>query len=151
MMKYLGLADSTFWLKLPPLSLCNSIHIILTTTNHMYCNCLFHFNFKFYIKLTLKQPVVFMFHPQKLSFGCVVTGFVSVLVKFSSRDSETQGRTTVLRPIKSSPMRPWSDQLRVWSKENIEYWKQSKILENNLPSPYMVRWGGVGRVLEISI
>ncbi len=81
-----------------------------------------------------------------------MTWFVSVLVTFSSRGSETQGRTTVLRPVKSSPMRPWSDHLRVWSKENIKYRKQSKILENNLPmdyctvlSLYTVRWGGVER------
>jgi len=40
----------------------------------------------------------------------------------------SQGRTTVLRPIKVAPMRPWSDQLRAWSKENIEYRKQSENL-----------------------
>jgi hypothetical protein len=55
-----------------------------------------------------------------------VTGFVSVLVKFSSRDSETQGRTTVLRPVKVSPIRPWSDQLRDCFKENIECRKRSE-------------------------
>jgi hypothetical protein len=42
--------------------------------------------------------------------------------------SRSQGRTTVLRPLKVAPMRPWSDQLRAWSKEYIEYRKQSENL-----------------------
>ncbi len=132
-------------------SLCNPIRIISTTTNHVYCNCLFHFNFKFYMKLTLKQPVVFMFEPQKLSFGWLWLDLFQCLLRF--HPEAQRHRAGQLCCVQQSHL-PWdhgvpsseSDPKKILNKENNP--KFLKIICQWITavlSLYMVRWGGVER------